>query len=118
MSDRPVPSLQLELDLEEARRLGRWLDDEERAELAERQRQQAAALEQQRQHRQKLIILTVVCVLIPPLWPVALALTLYLLFPRTTRRLGLAAGLGLLVAGVLVAGLITALVVAILMALF
>jgi hypothetical protein len=118
MPDRAVPPLQLEHDLEQARLHGRWLSDDERHAIAEQQRQQATALEQQRQHRRKLTILTAVCVVIPPLWPVALGLTLYLLFPRTTRQLGLVAGISLLVGGLLVAGLITAVVVAILMALF
>ena len=118
MPDRAVPPLQLEHDLEQARLHGRWLSDDERHAIAEQQRQQATALEQQRQHRRKLTILTAVCVVIPPLWPVALGLTLYLLFPRTTRQLGLVAGISLLVGGLLVAGLIAAVVVAILMALF
>lgn len=118
MPDRAVPPLQLEHDLEQARLHGRWLSDDERHAIAEQQCQQATALEQQRQHRRKLTILTAVCVVIPPLWPVALGLTLYLLFPRTTRQLGLVAGISLLVGGLLVAGLITAVVVAILMALF
>lgn len=118
MSNRAVPSLQLEQELEEARRLGRWLSDDERHAAMEQQRQQAAAMEQQRQHRRKLLILTAVCVVIPPLWPVALGLTLYLLFPRTTKQLGLVAGLSLLVGGVLLAALITTVVVAILMAIF
>lgn len=118
MPDRAVPPLQLEHDLEQARLHGRWLSDDERHAIAEQQRQQATALEQQRQHRRKLTILTAVCVVIPPLWPVALGLTLYLLFPRTTRQLGLVAGISLLVGGLLVAGLITAVLVAILMALF
>jgi hypothetical protein len=118
MPDRAVPPLQLEHDLEQARLHGRWLSDDERHAIAEQKRQQATALEQQRQHRRKLTILTAVCVVIPPLWPVALGLTLYLLFPRTTRQLGLVAGISLLVGGLLVAGLITAVVVAILMALF
>jgi hypothetical protein len=118
MPDRAVPPLQLEAELEQARLHGRWLSDEERAALAEQQRQQAALAEQRRLHRRKLIILTAICVVIPPLWPAALGLTLYLLFPRTTQRLGLAAGISLLVGGLLVAGLITAVVIAILMALF
>jgi hypothetical protein len=118
MPDRAVPSQQLEQELEEARRHGRWLSDDERHAIAEQQREQAVLAERQRQHRHKLIALTVVCVLIPPLWPVAIGLTLYLLFPRTTKRLGLVAGVSLLVLGVLLAGLITAVVVAILMAIF
>ncbi|MFM1811087.1 MAG: hypothetical protein RLZZ336_25, partial [Cyanobacteriota bacterium] len=44
--------------------------------------------------------------------------TLYLLFPRTTQRFGLIAGILLLIAGVLLAVLLLGLVVAILMALF
>jgi len=118
MPDSAVPALQLEQELEEARLHGRWLSDDERHAIAEQQRQQSAALEKQRQHRRKLIILTAVCVLIPPLWPLAIGLTLYLLFPRTTKKLGLVAGISLLVGGLLLAGLITAVVVAILMALF
>lgn len=118
MAEPARPSLQLERELEEARLQGRWLSDDERTALAEQQRQQEALAERQGEHRRKLIILTVVCVVIPPLWPVALGLTLYLLFPRTTRRLGLAAGISLVVGGLLLAGLITAVVVAILMALF
>ena len=118
MADPAVPSLQLERELEEARLHGRWLSDDERSALAEQEREQEALAARRRDHRRKLIILTAVCVVIPPLWPAALGLTLYLLFPRTTKRLGLAAGISLLVGGLLLAGLITAVVVAILMALF
>ena len=118
MSDRALPFQQLEQELEEARQHGRWLSDDERHAIAEEQRERAVLAERQRNHRRKLIILTAVCVVIPPLWPVALGLTLYLLFPRTTKRVGLAAGISLLVGGLLLAGLITAVVVAILMALF
>lgn len=118
MPNRAVPSHQLEQELEQARLHGRWLSDDERFAIAEQQRERSALAERQRLHRRKLIILTAVCVVIPPLWPVALGLTLYLLFPRTTKHLGMAAGLGLLVGGLLLACLITAIVVAILMALF
>ena len=118
MPDRAVHYLQLEQELEEARLHGRWLSDDERHEIAEQQRQQSSALEQRLLHQRKLLILTAVCVVIPPLWPVAIGLTLYLLFPRTTKRMGLVAGISLLVIGVLLASLITALVVAILMAIF
>ena len=117
MPDRAVPSQQLEQDLEEARRHGRWLSDDERAGLAQLQRHQIEQLDQQRQHRRKLIIVTAVCVLIPPLWPLALGLTLMQLFPRTTKRLGLVAGGIVVLLAVLVAVLITAVVVAIVMAL-
>ena len=54
----------------------------------------------------------------PPLWPLALGLSLLLLFPRTTRRFGLIAGVILLVGGALVLLLLLSLVVAILMAVF
>ena len=118
MADPAVSSLRLERELEEARLHGRWLSDDERTEIAEQQRQQTVLAERQRDHRRKLIILTVVCVVIPPLWPVALGLTLYLLFPRTTKRLGLVAGISLLVGGLLLTGLIVSIVAAILMALF
>jgi hypothetical protein len=118
MSEPAVPSWQLEHDLERARQQGRWLSDEEQQAQAEQQRLRLLALEQQQRQHRKLAILAAVCVLIPPLWPLALGLTLYLLFPRTTRRLGLVAGIAALVLGTLVAGVITAVVVAILIALF
>ena len=101
----------LEQDLEQARRDGRWLSDEERAELAAERdlanRQRDAAQGQ----RRMLFTLLVICVLLPPLWPLALGLAAYLLFPRTTRRLGLAA-LALSAIGVvlLIAALIAVLV--------
>lgn len=92
---------QLELELEEARRQGRWLSDDERAELeAGRQAELRRRAGEQRQ-RQSLLILLVVSILLPPFWPLALGLTAYLLFPRTTRRLTVAAlaltGIGVLV---------------------
>jgi hypothetical protein len=118
MADPLVSALQLEHELEEARRHGRWLADDERAALAEQQLRRADALERQRRHRQKLTILALVCVVIPPLWPVALGLILYLLFPQTTLRLGLAAGVGVLALGLLGVGLVAAVLIAIVMALF
>lgn len=108
---------QLERDLEEALRIGRWISDDERAERElERERDQRARLAQ-RQRRRKLLALLVVSLLIPPLWPLAIALTLYVLFPLTTVRVAVATGLSLLVLGGLVAVLITTLGVALLMAL-
>jgi hypothetical protein len=118
MTFTPSRALQLELELDEARRHGRWLSDEERAARQLELTRQQAALEQQRLHRRKLVVLTVVALLVPPLWPLALALTLYLLFPLTTRRLALATGTSLLVLGGLAAVLITTLVVGLLMLLF
>lgn len=108
---------QLERDLEEALRIGRWISDDERAERElERERDQRARLAQ-RQRRRKLLALLVVSLLIPPLWPLAIVLTLYVLFPLTTVRVAVATGLSLLVLGGLVAVLITTLGVALLMAL-
>lgn len=110
--------LQLELELEQARHHGRWLSDDERDALAHEQLRQEAALQRQREQRRKLLVLLVVCVLIPPLWPLALAVTLYLLFPQTTGRLAVATGLSLLVLGGLLAALTAALLVALLMLIF
>lgn len=110
--------MQLEQELEQARRHGRWLADDEREALALAQQQQAEAALAQRRQRRKLLILTVVCVLIPPLWPLALALVLYLLFPRTTKRFGLIAGVLVLVGGSLLVVLLLSLVVAVMLALF
>ena len=109
---------QLERELEQARRHGRWLADDELAALDAQQQQALALVQGQRQTRRKLILLTGICLLLPPLWPLALGLTLYLLFPRTTQRFGLIAGILLLTAGVLVTVLVLSLVVGILMALF
>ena len=52
------------------------------------------------------MILTGVCLLIPPLWPVALGLTLFLLYPGTMARIGLAAAITFLVGGLLLAGVL------------
>jgi len=118
MTSTTPRSLQLELELEQARRHGRWLSDEEQADLSQQRRRQDEALLHQRQQRRKLGMFAAVCLLIPPLWPVPVALTLYLLFPVTTRRLALATGISLLAVGGLLAVLVGALVVALLMALF
>lgn len=97
----------LERDLELARLHGRWLSDDEQHQLERRHLQ-----------RRKLAVLLVVCILIPPLWPVALALALYLLFPDSTRRLALALGVGVAVVGVLATAVIATLVLALLMLIF
>lgn len=95
----------LEQELDEARREGRWLSDDERREL------EAERLAQQ-QRRRSLLLLLLVSLLLPPLWPLAVGLTSYLLFPRLTRRLLLGAltlaGLGTLL---LIALIVIALVV-------
>jgi hypothetical protein len=85
----PHAGADLEQELQLAREQGRWLSDEERHEHARAQAldQQSARTERQRRHG--LLILLVLAVLLPPLWPVALGLTAYLIFPRTTRRIAL-----------------------------
>ena len=80
---------QLEQELRTAQLHGRWLSDEELAALDEEKRQQIQDQAHRNQLRLRLIVLTGVSLLIPPLWPLAIGLTLYLLFPSTTRRLGL-----------------------------
>ena len=74
------PSNKLEREFEIARDQGRWLSDEEWKDL-----------EQRELLRSKLTVLTGICVLLPPLWPFALGLTLYLLFPKTITRVGVVA---------------------------
>ncbi|MEB3235184.1 MAG: hypothetical protein VKM98_07140 [Cyanobacteriota bacterium] len=108
----------LEHELEQARRHGRWLADDELVELKLQQQGTLQRDQSRRSHRHKLLILTAICVLIPPLWPLALGLVLYLLFPRTTRRFGLLAGVALLLGGALVAALLLMLLAVLLVALF
>lgn len=111
----PSPSqrqLSLERELEQARRDGRWLSDDERQELlAERLHLQQGAIADQ-QRRRSLVILLVVSLLLPPFWPLALGLTAYLLFPRTTRRLTVVAlaltGVGVVVLIALLVALLVA----------
>ena len=74
------PSDKLEREFEIAKDQGRWLSDEERKDL-----------EQRDAIRSKLIVLTGICVLLPPLWPFAFGLTLYLLFPKIITRVGVVA---------------------------
>lgn len=103
MVESPRFDRQLERDLERARAQGRWLSHGEELALAEQQQQ-----------RRKLWVLLLVCLVLPPLWPVALGLTLYLLFPSTTQRWAVRLGLSLLalaVVGVLAgAALLVALI--------
>ena len=109
MSETTTPQ-QLERDLQAARHHGRWLSDEERLALEreESERQQKEA--QQRQLRRKLTVLAGVCVLLPPMWPLALGLTLYLLFPRTMTRVGFAAGAFIVSGAIVGTGLLIALI--------
>ena len=97
---------QLEQDLRAAQLHGRWLSDDEQAALQDEREQRIQAQEHRDQLRLRLVVLTAICLLIPPLWPLALGLTLYLLFPVTTRRVGFAAGLFLIAAAIGTAGLL------------
>ena len=74
------PRNKLEREFEIAKDHGRWLSDEEWKDL-----------EQHEAIRSKLIVLTCICILLPPLWPFALGLTIYLLFPKTITRVGVVA---------------------------
>ena len=105
-----MSSQQLERELNHAREMGRWLSDDELEQLEHEQlliRQEKA---QDSQRRLKLGLFTVVCVLIPPLWPVALGLSLHLLFPQTFRRLLWFAGGSVLLLALLAAGVSIAVV--------
>ena len=73
-------SKKLEREFEMAKDQGRWLSDDEQK-----------VLDQRKETRSKLIVLTGVCCLLPPLWPFAFGLTLYLLFPKTISRVGVVA---------------------------
>ena len=108
----------IEQDLARAQQLGRWLSDDE-LQAEERAEQDALALKQQEDSRRtRLMVLTVVCVLIPPLWPLAFGLTLYLLFPRSTSRILLATGVGALLLALGLVGASAALVAWLWMLLF
>ena len=108
----------IEQDLARAQQLGRWLSDDE-LQAEEHAEQEALALQQQEDSRRtRLMVLTVVCVLIPPLWPLAFGLTLYLLFPRSTSRILLATGVGAIVLVLGLVGASAALVVWLWMLLF
>ena len=82
----------LEREFKQAQQFGRWLSDEERLALEEEETQALRLIEQQRHRRVRLVVLTGVCVLIPPLWGLAAALSFYLLFPGTAKRFALIAG--------------------------
>ena len=89
----------LEQVLQAARERGRWLSDEEQQEQDQQQQQAQLQKEQQLSRRRRLTLLTAICVLLPPLWPLAFGLSFYLLFPQTAARLGLVAGIVLLLGG-------------------
>lgn len=100
----PISREQLEQDLAQAQDLGRWLSDDERLERQRAEEQVLVAQQEQAQHRRKLVALAVVCVVIPPLWPLAFGLTLHLLFPKTFRQLLWIAGGSAVLLAVLTAG--------------
>ena len=99
-----ISQQQLERDLLRAQEMGRWLSDEELAELERDQRVLRLDREQTAKRRLKLGLLTVVCLIIPPLWPVALGLSLHLLFPQSFLRLLWFAGGSLLMLALLAVG--------------
>ena len=105
-----MSSQQLERELNHAREMGRWLSDDELEQLEHEQRLIREEQAKESQRRLKLGLFTVVCVLIPPLWPVALGLSLYLLFPQTFRRLLWFAGGSVLLLALLAAGVSLAVV--------
>ena len=88
-------SNKLERDFQIAKNHGRWLSDDERI-----------VLDNCNQTRSKLFVLTGVCVLLPPLWPFAFGLTLYLLFPKTIARIGIVATVCFLLSSLVVSGIL------------
>ena len=105
-------------DLEAARQRGRWLSDEEQAELDRKNQRIQLSQEQDRSRRRRLTLLTAVCVLLPPLWPVAFGLSFYLLFPQTAARIGLVAGVVLLLGGLALAAALALVTLGLLQLLF
>ena len=91
-------SEQQEQEFQDARDRGRWLSDDEQAAVDARRLQDQLAEDEQRHLRQRLVVFTLVCILLPPLWPLAFVLSLYLLFPRTAARIGLIAAVVLVTA--------------------
>ena len=104
----PIPREQLEQDLAQAQDLGRWLSDDERLERHRAEQKALVDQQDQEQHRLKLVALAIVCVAIPPLWPLAFGLTLHLLFPKTFRRLLWIAGGSAVLLAVLATGVAVA----------
>ena len=97
----------LERDFKIAKNRGRWLSDDEHI-----------VLEKRNQIRSKLILLTGVCILLPPLWPFAFGLTLYLLFPKTISRIGVVATVCFLLSSLVVSGILIFLFLGLFNALF
>jgi len=105
MSNRN-PAEQLEDELDRAKTRGRWLSEDEQAELDREADAVATRVEAKQRRDRKLMILAGVCLLIPPLWPLALGLTLFLLYPETMARVGLVAAVAFVVGGLLLAGVL------------
>ena len=82
----------LEQDLKDALDRGRWLSDEEQRSADHQRDQQELEQQRQRSRRTRLMVLTGVCFLLPPFWPLAFVLSFYLLFPATVGRIGVFAG--------------------------
>ena len=97
----------LERDFQIAKNQGRWLSDDEQI-----------VLDKRNQIRSKLIILTGVCVLLPPLWPFAFGLTLYLLFPKTISRIGIVSTVCFLLSSLVVTGILIFLLIGLFNVLF
>ena len=81
-----MASQQLERELSTAQEMGRWLSDDELRQIDHEKRLIRKEQVQNSQRRQKLALFTVICVVLPPLWPVAAGISLHLLFPQTFRR--------------------------------
>ena len=97
----------LERDFQIVKNQGRWLSDDEHI-----------VLEKRNQIRSKLTLLTGVCILLPPLWPFAVGLTLYLLFPKTISRIGVVATVCFLLSSLVVTGILIFLFLGLFNALF
>ena len=69
---------QLEQDLRDARDRGRWLSDEEQRSVDQQREQQDLEQQKLRDRRRRLLVLTGVCILLPPFWPLAFVLSFYL----------------------------------------
>ena len=114
----PNTTERLEDELHRARALGRWLSDDEQAELDHQAEVEVSRVEAKQRRDRKLMILAGVCLLIPPLWPLALGLTLFLLYPDTMARIGLAAAVAFLVGGLLLTGVLALLMIWLIQLLF
>ena len=99
---------QLEQDFEAAQGRGRWLSEEEQRAVDQQREHERLTEDQAQSRRRRLMVLTGVCILLPPFWPLAFALTCYLLFPATVARIGVAAGVLLIGAVVATCGLMVA----------